>query len=105
MSFFGDGRAGIEADERPTRNGERRQKRRGLAGCGSRPEMREQFGEFVLPEKEEQQQRDTERADDFRIDPQGNKELKYSDVDQVEDGADQHEHRAPDHERDSCSAS
>src|SRR5690349_22478811 len=87
VRFFGDGRAGIEANEGPTGNSERRQKRGGWAGSGSRPETCEQFRELMLPEKEEQQQRDTERADDFRIDSQRNEKLKYRDMDQIKDGA------------------
>ena len=51
--------------------------------------------------KKKQQQRDAERADDFRIDPQGDEELKDRDVDQIEDGADQQKHRSPYHEGDS----
>jgi hypothetical protein len=38
--------------------------------------MGEQFGECMLPKKEKQQQRDPERPDDFRIDPQEMTNLK-----------------------------
>ncbi len=67
--------------------------------------MGEQFGKSMLPEKEEQQQGDTKRADDFRIDAQRKKELKDRDVDQVENRANKHKHRAPDYEGHPCSTS